>query len=179
VVSFLIAAGFFVLAAKLGVGTPTVSIRITPLAAAVSVLAILLSAAPMAAPEQPAPITEVRMKYFLAGAPGAPSEELVLRADGTAAYVGSGHVERPGRFTGRLEKEQFARLAALIERESFFDLKSSYRSMRTHDSMVILTVKRGGVEKQVVDYGNQEPIGLWSVQRAVLSFRAEVVWRQQ
>ncbi len=52
-----------------------------------------------------------------------PIDSVTLRADGTASYSGMSSAPRTGRYNGTIAPEKFARLAAWLEEQNFFEFR--------------------------------------------------------
>lgn len=109
---------------------------------------------------------------------GCPVDKVVLRSDGTASYTGIRFVERMGQFTGVLPREQFQKLARLVEGQKYFSLRDRYAVSATDLPSMVVAVSRGGRRKTVVDYGNAGPLPLWTVQTAILGVAAGIRWQK-
>lgn len=107
-----------------------------------------------------------------------PEYKVVFYADGTARYEGKRHVDRQGRYISeRPGKFYFEKLAALADAIEFEKLKDAYRAPATDLPSVIVTVHYGKKIKQVIDYGNLEPIELWGFEMAIDGAASKVRWK--
>jgi len=77
---------------------------------------------------------------------------------------------------GFLDPEEFERLALLIERLGFFDLRSSYSRPVTDNPTYITTIERGGVIKRVSNYADAGPAELWAVEQLIDAAADDVDW---
>lgn len=122
-------------------------------------------------------VTEIRLERTPCFG-SCPVDEVILRPDGTATYIGKRFVERAGRYEGTFNRGVFERLAKLLEAQKFFDMEDRYDVPETDNPSVITSATRGGAEKRVVDYGNGGPIELWGIEEAIRGVVAEVEWRK-
>ena len=99
-------------------------------------LVIMLAFATASAEE----ITEIRLERTPCFGT-CPVDEVVLRPDGTATYIGHQYVKRVGQYRGTFPREDFDRLAELLETKGFFNLKDRY-SMRITDHPSLITQHR-------------------------------------
>jgi hypothetical protein len=108
-----------------------------------------------------------------------PVYEVVLAADGRAWWHGEGHVDRIGRYEGRIDQEQFQRLAGTLIRAGFFDWLPSYASGVTcsPDHVIEVTSDRG-VVKRVVQNGTDEPRGFARIGKLIDRIAADIDWRR-
>jgi hypothetical protein len=72
-----------------------------------------------------------------------PIDELVLNSDGSATYSGFRNTPRSGFFKGTLPSDQFSKLAAWLEDQNFFELKSEIGHGNTDSADFIVSVTRG------------------------------------
>lgn len=125
-------------------------------------LAISLYGAPV--PQAPAAgsITEIRMHRLYLGL--LSGNEVIFRADDTATYQRDKGYPEPRRVslqTGRLEKGTFERLRRLLEEGELSEWADKYAVKEHHRTKYVLTVKRGGSERVISDYGQAGPPSLW------------------
>lgn len=140
-------------------------------------LALLLGAAPLRAQEGRESITQVMVQRTRCFGP-CPIDRLVLNADGSAQYVGEGGTPRLGHFSGAVGKENFARLAAWIERAGFRDLKEELGEGNPDTPDLIITVVRGGLFRTVVFHPlRQSPLG-WEMATMARGAASEIEWRK-
>src|SRR4051794_21358964 len=88
-------------------------------------------------------ITEIRLERTPCFG-SCPVDEVVLRPDGTATYVGTRFVERPGRHEGTFDRAEYEKLAKLLESQGFFGLKDRYSVPETDNPSLITSATRGG-----------------------------------
>jgi len=105
-----------------------------------------------------------------------PVYSVELRSDGTADYLGEMFVEWQGLRLGRIGREEFERLASVIVRLGFFEMRARYTTSVTDAGTDITTVVRDGVTKSVSDYADSGPGELWAIAELIDSTVAEVEW---
>lgn len=106
-----------------------------------------------------------------------PVYTVVFHRSGLVEYSGKQHVERLGRWTGRLGVLELGRLSYLIEHERV-DRPKHY-SLGTDDvPSVILRLWRVGENTPIVvqDEGDVGPIGLWAVSTVIDAMLVEITW---
>src|SRR3954471_18160639 len=99
----------------------------------------------------PPGITEIRLERTPCYGT-CPVDEVVLRPDGTAEYIGKRFVERTGRYEGTFDGADFARIARLMEAKGFFDLMDRYTKPITDNPSLITSATRGDRTKRVENY---------------------------
>jgi hypothetical protein len=108
-----------------------------------------------------------------------PVDQVILRSDGTAAYIGTRFVQKAGRYSGTFHRGDFFRLAKLLESQGFFDLQERYAIEATDLPSIITSATRGGAAKKVVNYGDAGPVILWGVERAIRGVAADIEWKKE
>lgn len=99
-----------------------------------------------------------------------------LRADGTAAYVGTAHVAHLGSYHGVVPPAEFQRLAKLLRTRRFFSLSSHYRRPISDLSSILTTAVRSRARKTVEDYGQAGPSRLRNLEQQILATAAGIAW---
>ena len=87
--------------------------------------------------------------------------------DGVLEYDGQFAVQPLGARRIQLRRDGFAQLAALVEREGFWDLEANYAAQVTDLPSRIITVQAESQSKIVTDYGLVGPIALHRIERAI------------
>jgi hypothetical protein len=96
-----------------------------------------------------------------------PVYRVTINADGTVLFKGVAHVIRKGVYKGKIEPEEFKRLATVTEKLGFFGMKTYYGlGMTDLPSQIITVVTDKGV-RRVEEYGGGGPDGLWALQRLI------------
>ena len=104
---------------------------------------------------------------------------LTLRRDGTGILMVVGVLGVEHVCQGRVTAEDFARLAALIEREGFFELNEVYRDPRIADgSGAITTAVVDGRRKAVHNVNQAGPPNLKAAEHAVDQLGNKTAWRE-
>jgi hypothetical protein len=125
-----------------------------------------------------AEITEIRLERTPCFG-GCPVDQVILRPDGTATYIGTRFVPKSGRYSGTFHREDFSRLARLLESQGFFDMQDRYAIGATDMPSIITGATRGGATKTVVNYGDAGPIRLWGMERAIRGVAADIEWKEE
>ncbi len=94
-----------------------------------------------------------------------PMYKVTLKADGTFTYVGQEYVEHKGTYTGRFYG--FNRLAQLIEKYGYFNMRDNYSVSMTDLPSTVTSVVRNGRRKKITNYGDSGPVELWAIERAI------------
>src|SRR5262249_32279706 len=81
-----------------------------------------------------------------------PNYTLILRSNGTAEYEGREFTRRKGRFVGRVEVEEFERLARYALAIGFFTLNDVYSCGVTDNPTVYVAVASADRRKLVYHY---------------------------
>jgi hypothetical protein len=95
---------------------------------------------------------------------------VVLRADGTATYVGRGNVERLGEHSGVIEPAMFQRLGALAKEIGFMDdFSSTYSCGVTDNPTVYVSVVSAGKRRTIQHYAPNAtgPMALWWLEHLI------------
>lgn len=163
--------------------TMLAGLRVQQLAgfAAMLVLASLPHAGAAAAADTPAqqaapPITAISLeRTWCYGS--CPIDELVLRADGTAAYTGRSNTRQTGNFTGTFWDADFARLAQALVADGFDALRDSYGHRNVDAAFRIVTADRGSQRKSVINHDMEGSDVLWGMERLILGTAADIAWQ--
>lgn len=107
-----------------------------------------------------------------------PVDKTVLRSDGTAEYTGTRHVTRKGSFKGKVGGVEFQKLAKLLAKKKFFDLKDRYDAPITDNPTIITTVVRGGKAKKVSNYANAAPKELEGIEKKIIEVMEKIEWKK-
>ena len=125
----------------------------------------------------PAPaVTEITLERNCFGCPTG--SVFVLRRDGTATYTITGNA-RQGTSnrtsTGRIERDEFDRLARLMVSRGFFAMKDEYADPQLRDGdWSSLTAVRGGAEKKVFERNGEGPADLQAISKAIDALRVRL-----
>lgn len=147
----------------------------------------------LAAPKDAtAGVREVTLSRYYTGSPSGKSagwiERVVFRSDGTALYFGkASFVKKGGSYEGRIDPQDFAKLAALVNDE-FMEMPSRIGQPKTvsakggkfMDFRVDVGATRGGQVKRVTTFGEWRPkqLPLLRVTRVMDGLLSKVFWRQ-
>lgn len=83
-----------------------------------------------------------------------------------------------GTFSGDISKEQFERLAQLVHKNGFFDLKDDYNDLTVHDvSPTLTTVIYGGKTKAVSDNIGKGGEKLSEIKATIYKTAQETKWQ--
>jgi hypothetical protein len=137
-------------------------------------LACLMTLTPTMADEA---ITEVSLRRSPCFGP-CPVDEVILRSDGTAEYVGTRFVPRLGKHRGKVAAADFEKLARLVADRGFFALEGRYARPITDQATWTTTARRGGVERRVEDYGGAGPEGLKEIERRIVEIMERIEWEK-
>ena len=85
-----------------------------------------------------------------------PIYSVTIAADGGVTYVGTNFVRVSGEQHATIPRAEVTRLAALVERARFFDLKDNYQGQMTDRASERITVRRHGRTKSVREYVGEE-----------------------
>ena len=103
-----------------------------------------------------------------------PIYEVTLRADGTASWDGERFVDRLGQYTGEVDRNDYGRLAAFVQRAGFFDWDPEYLADVTDLPDYVLTVEAGGQSTSVRQNGTDEPPDFWVI-AALVDHQADAI----
>jgi hypothetical protein len=131
----------------------------------------------MLAQDKPAEITEIRLERTECLGK-CPIDEVVLRADGTATYVGTRFVDRLGRHEGKVARADFEKLASMMESKGFFALKDQYDNTKCDQASLITTATRDGEAKRVRDYAKAGPEELKAIEKEILKVMDGITWEK-
>lgn len=120
-------------------------------------------------------ISEVTVEHTACYGP-CPVYKVTLRRDGTAAFIGSAHVDKVGAYTASVSG--FARLARAIERRDFEYFKARYAGPMTDRPHILTTIVQSGRHKTVDNYADAGPQELWEIQALVDGAAAEARWQK-
>jgi hypothetical protein len=140
-------------------------------------VAVLACHAPPPAPASTALITEIMLQRMQDGWGMRPDYTVVLRADGSATYVGRAGVPMLGPYSAPIETEEFRRLAEQAIEIGFFALKDDYPEGPTDQATTITTITANERRKRVRNYGYSGPDELRSFENAVVLAAARLAWR--
>lgn len=103
---------------------------------------------------------------------------VTFRSDGTAHFQGIGEGIRTGDFEGILEKENFERLAKLLQSQGFFQMREEY-PVRIDHPTATLRVTRSGKTSAVRADNAGGPTAWWGMVRAVEGLTQTVTWKKK
>jgi hypothetical protein len=114
---------------------------------------------------------------------GCPVYKVILRRDGSATYIGKENVPRIGEYKSQVFPYQplgaeFIQLAKLIASQGFLKMNDRYTVLVTDADTVITSVVLNGKRKTIVNYGNEAPIELYGIERAIDGVAAQIKWEQ-
>jgi len=134
-------------------------------------------ATPQPNKSQKGAITEISSERTIGLMNEIRTDKVLLRADGTAIYVGKSDVERIGRFQGVISKPIFDQLAQLLLSQKFFDLKT-HAVVRPDEKVSIFAAVRGGKRKMIYQYGSSYSTALWGIEMAIRGVAADIKWKK-
>ncbi|HMF57119.1 MAG TPA: DUF6438 domain-containing protein [Pyrinomonadaceae bacterium] len=121
-----------------------------------------------------------------------PVYEVILRADGTATYIGRRFAPRTGTYKGKISSRDFNKLARLLIARDFFNFEDHYAVHATDLPSANTSALRGGMRKRVEDYGPgfeesmgrngqpagraHAPTGLLEIERAIDAVAVRIKW---
>jgi hypothetical protein len=121
-------------------------------------------------------VDEVSLRRIPSGAAAA-ADELTLRADGTATYLGISGVARMGEFRGEFPSSQFRGIMDRVRSGGFFRMKSYYSAHRTDLTMRTVTVVSGGKQGRVTEAGGA-PKALLEIEKEIMKVAHGVRWQR-
>jgi hypothetical protein len=124
---------------------------------------------------QPA-VDEVSLRRIPSGAAAA-ADELTLRADGTATYLGIRGVARMGEYRGLFPAAQFRSIMDRVRSGGFFKMKSYYSARRTDLTMRTVTVVSAGKQGRVTEAGGA-PKALLEIEKEIMKVADGVRWQR-
>lgn len=109
---------------------------------------------------------------------GCPVYTFVLRADGSAEYLGAGTRARWAKKVGYFNYYAFRQLAHAAEEIGFFDLDDRYACSITDDSTVYVSVVKNGTRKTIAHYAPDAsgPVRLLMFERFIDRAYQQVEW---
>ncbi len=108
-----------------------------------------------------------------------PVDEVIFQSDGTVRYVGKAHVDKVGKYKGKIDPAEFEKLARMMDKNKFFELKDDYSKPITDHPSLITHAKRAKATKKVDNYADAGPKELKEIEKAVLKLSAEVKWEKE
>ena len=90
--------------------------------------------------------------------------------------LGDAHVERKGKFTGKVHLWRLARLLQYVRGIDYFALDERYQVGATDQDTVFTTVLKGDQRKTISNYGNAGPIRLWALQELIDRLLVDAEW---
>jgi hypothetical protein len=126
---------------------------------------------------KPAEITEIRLQRTPCFGK-CPVDEVALRADGTATYVGKKFVDRLGQYEGEFARADFDKLAKMLVEKMFFDLKDDYDRLITDQASIVTSARRGEKTKKIRNYANAGPEELRAIEAEVLRISKGIAWKK-
>ena len=108
-----------------------------------------------------------------------PSYVITFRRDGTATYVGRSHVEKVGKYSGRVSGFDFGKLCWAIEKFDLWNLKPKTFESGTvdHPTTTLRILKRNNeTPTEILEDGLPGPIELWVVQNSIDILASKITW---
>ncbi len=106
-----------------------------------------------------------------------PVYKVILRNDGSLEYEGIQHVKHTGKYRGKINLWGFNKLAQLIEKSKFMDMKDQYSIDMTDMPTTYTTViYADGKKKRIMNYGNAGPVELWAIEELIDKLVNEAQW---
>jgi len=119
-------------------------------------------------------VTTITLERDCFGCPSASA--LVLHRDGSAVQTQTGkarHGTSDKVSTGKVDTQDFDRLARLAVAQGFFDLKDEYDSEGLRDgAWTTTTISRGGQDKRIFRREDAGPAALRAIETAIEDLRA-------
>ena len=105
--------------------------------------------------------------------------EIKFFSDGSAGYFGGQNsFGLKGRYQGRIEKSEFAKLADVIVKQGFFSFKDRYEKAVNDAPTVTTSVVYKGGQKTVANLANSGGENLSTIEKAVQALGAAVKWKK-
>ena len=145
--------------------------------ASIAVIVAMGCYAPPAAPASTALISAIELRRVQDGWAMQPDYTVVLRADGSAHYVGRWGVPMLGPYSARIDSAAFRKLAEHAIRVGFFAMNDEYTAGVTDASTTITTITAGNRVKRVSNYAYSGPAELRTLEDAVVLAAARLAWR--
>ena len=109
-----------------------------------------------------------------------PSYELTFHIDGTAEYNGRNHVDRRGKYTGKISLWSYGRLCYLIDKIGFEDFNENYRAPWTDSpSVTIVLTYKNETKKKVYVYSQYGPIEFWGLTKSIDGVAQGIEWEKK
>ncbi len=105
-----------------------------------------------------------------------PAYELEITGDGQVHYVGRRHVAREGEHSWTISPERVAELVEVFRRADYFNLRGHYAIPVFHVSTQVTSIRIGGQEKFVFNYGATAELNATALSPEQL---AQVPWGDQ
>lgn len=114
---------------------------------------------------------------------GCPVYKVILRRDGSASYIGRENVPRIGKYKSQTYPYQplgaeFIRLAKLVASQGYLKMNDHYTILVKDAETVITSIVHNGERKTIVNYGNEAPIELYGIERAIDGIAAQIKWEE-
>jgi hypothetical protein len=109
------------------------------------------------------------------GSFGVPSGfKMVLRRDGAASFSGEPSARLKGNYHGRVSKQQFESLEALLREKKFLSFEDKYDSRMKDAQTITISVVHSGGKKTVVDYNGGRKLS--DIAEAINKTAGQIDW---
>jgi hypothetical protein len=105
-----------------------------------------------------------------------PVYTLIIKSDVTFRYHGEKWVDRKGDFTGKIEKEKWAKLTEAAASCKFMSLERSYTTLQTDSPTVFTMIVMDGQRKTISDYAGAGPDKLGEFEKTISDSIANAEW---
>jgi len=108
-----------------------------------------------------------------------PIYSIIISADGTVEYTGTGFVEFKGTRKGVINKWYVEQLFDFVDDVKFFDFRDKYTTDITDNATTYTTVTMfNGKTKTVENYANTAPVRLWALEELISGFQNKTKWEK-
>lgn len=107
-----------------------------------------------------------------------PVYSLIVQSDGSVRYHGVAHVERIGRWEGKIDPYRFHRVADFILQSDYLKMPEHHTSGVTCGDTVLTLIRRNGRYKIFSNYASSGPSKLWALQEIIDGLMAKCEWRK-
>ncbi|MDF2674093.1 MAG: hypothetical protein K0R09_2361 [Clostridiales bacterium] len=123
-------------------------------------------------------VKEISMERVMSKEP-YPVFKVTFRNNEEALYEGKYYVDKIGVFAGIIEDMDFKKLACLMEKLQFRNLREKYL-IDGHDQPNVLTtvVYEDGV-KTVSNYGESGPVEIWAIEKVIDGLVEDIYWEKK
>lgn len=123
-------------------------------------------------------IKEISMERVMSKDP-YPVFKVIFKNNGEATYEGKYFVDKIGTYFGTIDDRDFIKLAELMERLGFRDLREKYLIDGHDQPNVLTTLVSGEGVKTVSNYGESGPVEIWAIERVIDSIVEDIYWEKE